>query len=283
VSKISFDTQHDDAYESYIKSIKRVPLLSAKEESELARCASAGDKKAVLRLVEANLRLVVKLGQKYLSAGVSLMDIIQEGNIGLMHAVEKFNSNKNVRFASYAALWIKQAIDRFVVSHCHTIRLPIKKEYLLREIHVAENVLHQKLGRAPKIDEIAGEVGCSVCDIEMINNIASIPLSFEAESNGPNGGFLAKFCEDDRRCNPEHEFLARSSRNETRRFLKTCLNMYERNVILHRFRFIDSDIHTFQKLGDTMGLTAEAVRQIEKRALNKIRVKRDELLKCVYA
>jgi RNA polymerase primary sigma factor len=282
VSKVSFDTQGDDVYQSYIKSIKRVPLLSAEEEAELARRASAGDKAAARRIVEANLRLVVKLGQKYLSAGVSLMDIIQEGNMGLMHAVEKFDSNKNVRFASFAALCIKQAIGRFAASRRRAIRLPLKKEELLRKIHVAEHALHQKLGRVPKIDEIAGEVGCSVCDIELITNIASNPLSLEAEFDGPNGCSLAGFCEDDR-CNPEHEFLVRSSRNETRRFLKTHLNVRERNVILHRFRFIDSDVHTFQKLGDTMGITAEAVRQIEKRALNKIRIKRDDLLKCVYA
>ncbi|MDR1256840.1 MAG: RNA polymerase sigma factor RpoD/SigA [Spirochaetaceae bacterium] len=283
MNKISFDVQSDDAYQSYIKGIKRVPLLSAEEEAELARRASTGDKEAVRRLIEANLRLVVKLGQKYLSNGVSLMDIIQEGNMGLMHAVEKFDANKNVRFASYAALWIKQAIGRFAASGRHAIRLPLKKEELLRKIYAAEHVLHQKLGRTPKIDEIAGEVGCSVCNIELITNIASNPLSLEAEFDSANGGSLAEFCEDDRRYNPEHEFLVHSSRNETRRFLKTHLNVRERNVILHRFRFIDSDIHTFQKLGDTMGITAEAVRQIEKRALNKIRTKRDELLKCVYA
>jgi RNA polymerase primary sigma factor len=283
MSKISFGTSDGDIYQPYIKSIKKIPLLSAGEEAGLARRASKGDKAAVRRLIEANLRLVVKLGQKYVSSDISLMDIIQEGNIGLMRAVEKFDLNRNVRFASYAALWIKQSIARFAASKRRAIKLPLKKEELLRKIYAAEHVLQQKLGRPPKTDEIAGMIGCSLHDIELITNIASNPLSLEAEFDGGNGRSLACFCEDVHSYDPEHEFLIRSSGNETRRFLKTHLNARERNVILHRFRFVDSDIRTFQKLGDKMGITAEAVRQIEKRALNKIRTKSDELLRCVYA
>jgi RNA polymerase sigma factor (sigma-70 family) len=211
------------------------------------------------------------------------MDLVQEGNVGLIHAVEKFDLNKNVRFSTYAVLWIKQAIARFVVSKRRTIRLPIKKEELLRKIYVTEQILHQKLGRAPKIDEISRETGYSVYDIELVMNMAVNPLSLEAEFSDNMGAAFIEICEDSHQCNPEREFLIHSSRNETRSFLKKHLNVRERNVILHRFRFVDSDVYTFQKLGDTMGITAEAVRQIEKRALNKIRNKRDEFLKCIYA
>ncbi|MDR2660336.1 MAG: RNA polymerase sigma factor RpoD/SigA [Spirochaetaceae bacterium] len=283
MSMVSIEMQNDDVYQTYIKQVKKIPLLSAEEERELIGRVAEGDKLAVKRIIEANLRLVIKVGQNYLSPDISLMDIIQEGNVGLMHAVEKFDLSKNVRFSTYAVLWIKQAIARFVVSKRRTIRLPLKKEELLRKIYIAEHVLQQKLGRTPKIEEIAKETACSVSDIELVMNVASNPLSLEAELSEETDASFMEVCEDNHQCNPEREFLIRYSRNETRRFLKTHLNFRERMVILHRFRLVDSDVHTFQKLGDSMGISAEAIRQIEKRALNKIRNKRDELLKCIYA
>jgi RNA polymerase primary sigma factor len=276
--------QNDETYQSYIQHIKKTPLLTLEEERELTERASRGDQNAIQSLVQANLRLVIKISQKYLAPDISLMDLIQEGNVGLIHAVGKFDLNKNVRFSTYAVLWIKQAIARFVVSKRRTIRLPLKKEELLRKIYAVEHILHQKLGRKPKIDEIARETGYPIYDIELVMNMSTNPLSLEAEfSDNNTGAAFIEICEDSHQCNPEREFLIRSSRNETRTFLKTHLNVRERKVILHRFRFVDSDIYTFQKLGDTMGITAEAVRQIEKRALNKIRNKRDEFLKCIYA
>jgi RNA polymerase primary sigma factor len=283
MSKVSFEMQTDNTYKAYIEQVKKIPLLTAEEERKLIGRASEGDKVAIKRLIEANLRLVIKIGQKYVSTDISLMDIIQEGNIGLMHAVEKFDLSKNVRFATYAVLWIRQSVARFMVSKRRAIRLPLKKEELLRKIYVAEHILHQKLERAPKIDEIAAETGCSVYDVELVMNISSNPLSLEAELSDNEGSSFVEIYEDGHQCNPEREFLIHSSRNDTRRFLKRHLNVRERNVILHRFRFIDSDVYTFQKLGDIMGISAEAVRQIEKRALNKIRTKSDELLSCVYA
>ncbi|MDR2803492.1 MAG: RNA polymerase sigma factor RpoD/SigA [Treponema sp.] len=283
MSRVSFEMQNNETYQSYIKQVKKIPLLTVQEEQELARRAANGDKEAINRLVEANLRLVIKVGQNYLAADISLMDIIQEGNMGLMHAVEKFDISKNVRFSTYAVLWIKQAIARFVVSKRRTIRLPLKKEELLRKIYIAEHILHQKLGRTPKVNEVADETGYSVADVELVMNIASNPLSLEAELSDNAGVSFAEICEDSHQSNPEREFLIHDSKNETRRFLKNHLNIRERKVIFHRFHLVDSDMYTFQKLGDTMGISAEAVRQIEKRALNKIRSKRDELLKCMYA
>jgi RNA polymerase primary sigma factor len=273
--------QMDDVYQSYIESIKRLPLLSAEKEAEVAQRASTGDKGAVRRLIEANLRLVIKIVQKYANSGVPLLDMIQEGNLGLINAAKKFDSGKNVRFANYAVFWIRHSIVQFIESQRYVIKLPSKKEELLRKISVTEHILRQGLGYPPKVDEVAAKIGCSVYDIESIKNVASspLPIEIEASSNDP----LADLCDDDRRYDPEHEFLLRSSGKETRRFLKTHLNLRERNVIFHRFRFIDSDMHTFKKIGDTMGISAEAVRQIEKKALAKIRTKRDELLRCVYA
>jgi RNA polymerase primary sigma factor len=283
MSKALFEMQNDDAYQTYIKQVKKIPLLTAEKERELSIRVAKGDKAAAQQLVEANLRLVIKIGQNYCSNVIPFMDIIQEGNVGLMHAVEKFDLSKNVRFSTYAVLWIKQAIARFVVSKRRTIRLPLKKEELLRKIYIAEHILHQRFGRAPKIEEIADEIDCSVADIDLVMNIASNPLSLDIEFSDNSNASFADVCGDSHQLNPESEFLERYSRNETRHFLKTHLNFRERAVILHRFHLVDSDVYTFQKLGDRLGISAEAVRQIEKRALNKIRDKRDELLKCVYA
>jgi RNA polymerase primary sigma factor len=283
MKKASFEMQSNNVFKAYIEQVKKIPLLTAEEEMELTRRAAEGDENAVKRLIEANLRLVVKIGQKYVSTDVSLMDIIQEGNFGLMHAIEKFDPCKNVRFSTYAVLWIKQYIARFVLSKRRTIRLPQKKEELLRKIFNAEHTLHQKLGREPRTAEIAAETGCSTLDVELVMNLSINPLSLEAEFLDNDGGSFAEICEDSHQCNPEREFLMYSSRNETRRFLKRHLSFRERNVILYRFHFIDSDAYTFKKLADLMGISAEAVRQIEKRALNKIRIKSAELLNCVYA
>jgi RNA polymerase primary sigma factor len=283
MSKVSLEMHTDDAYKAYIEQVRKVPLLTAKEELELTSRAVEGDENAAKQLIEANLRLVIKIGRKYVSPGVSFMDIVQEGNFGLMHAIEKFDSSRNVRFSTYAVFWIKQYIGRFVASGRRAIRLPLKKEEMLRKIYILKHVLHQKLGREPKVDEIAAETGYSVFDVEFVMNISSNPLSLENEFIDNDGSLFAEICEDSRQCNPERDFLIYSSRNETRRFLKRHLTFRERNVILHRFNFVDSEVYTFQKLAVIMGISAEAVRQIEKRALNKIRTKSDELLSCVYA
>ena len=169
--KISFKMLSDDVYKTYIMQVKRIPLLTLEEERELSDRAIKGDEDAIRRLIEANLRIVIKIGQKYVGPGISLMDIIQEGNFGLMRAVEKFDSSKNVRFATYAVLWIKQSIIRFVASKRRVIRLPFKKEELLRKIYIAEHILQQRLGRTPKLDEIAAETNCSAMEVKLVLNV----------------------------------------------------------------------------------------------------------------
>jgi RNA polymerase primary sigma factor len=283
MSKLATEMQLDENYQTYIKLVKKHELLTAEEELELARRVAKGDNLAKQRLIEANLRLVVKISQKFFMQGISLMDLIQEGNIGLMHAAEKFDADKNIRFSTYASLWIKQAITRFIDSKHRSIRLPIKKEELLRRVSFAEHTLRQRLGKKPTLDEIAEEVGCSVSDVELIINTVNQPLSVEAEFGEEGNASFADYAEDMRQTNPEKEFLSRASSADTRRFLKDCLTGRERSVILHRFNFIETEGRTFKTLGDKMGISAEAVRQIEKKALGKLYNKRYELLNCVYA
>jgi RNA polymerase primary sigma factor len=283
MGKIATEMQNDYGFKLFIKKVKKTPLLTQEEELELARRIANGDKAAIQRLIEANLRLVIKIGQKYLSYGISLMDIIQEGNVGLMYAAEKFDISRNARFSTYASMWIKQAIARFVASKCRTIRIPLEKEKLLRKIHIVEHKLRQKFEREPNVEEIACELDRPASEIQLVMTGNNNTLSLETEFADDADSAFREFHGDNHKYNPEHEFLMRSSSAETKRFLKRHLSARERNVIVHRFQLVDSEIHSLKKIGDTMGLTAEAVRQIEKRALNKIRNKSEELLDCVYA
>ncbi|MDR2841705.1 MAG: RNA polymerase sigma factor RpoD/SigA [Spirochaetaceae bacterium] len=268
---------------SYFKQIKAIPLLSAEEEIALAKKIQSGSESAKKRLTESNLRLVVKICRAYNVKDIPLMDLIQEGNIGLMHACGKFDIEKNVRFSTYAALWIKQAITRFLETKRRAIHLPIQKEDLIRKIGYAESNLRQLYGRSPQSEEIAAEIGCTKEEIDYVAGISDTVFSLESELDKDGGTTFGEICEDKQQQNPEHEYLVRCSDVETRCFLKRHLDKRERTVILQRFRFHQNGHHTFKKIGEEMGLSAEAVRQIEKRALNKIKLSYNELADCVYA
>jgi RNA polymerase primary sigma factor len=169
----------DDVSRSYFAQIKDIPLLCFEEELELANLIQKGDEGARHRLVEANLRLVAKIARSYTVPDVPLMDIIQEGNMGLIHAVEKFSSHKNVRFSTYAGWWIRQAISRYLVNKRRAIRMPHRKEELLRKIQQVYHPLAQTLMREPRSDEIAKEIGASKKDVEYILSMTKGHISLE--------------------------------------------------------------------------------------------------------
>ncbi|GMO46770.1 MAG: hypothetical protein Ta2B_28480 [Termitinemataceae bacterium] len=277
------DFENDDILQTYMKHIKCIPLLSAEEEVALSALIQEGDEAAKKRLVESNLRLVIKICYAYRVQDVPLMDMIQEGNLGLMHACDKFDGTKNIRFSTYAALWIKQAVTRFLESKRRAIHIPVQKEELIRKIGVAEANLKQILERNPTIAELAEEVHCDQAEIIQISGVTSNVVSFEGEINDESGHTYEEIFEDAKQINPEDEYLKNTSSRETRRFLKRHLNSREHNVIMQRFRFQQTGYHTFKKIGEQMGISAEAVRQIEKKALRKISQSRDELADCVYA
>jgi RNA polymerase primary sigma factor len=242
-----------------------------------------GDEAAKKRLVEANLRLVIKICRSYRVKDVPLMDLIQEGNMGLMHACDKFDIEKGVRFSTYAALWIRQAVNRFLETKRRAIHIPQKKEAMLRKINHAEHALHQILGRTPRVEEIAAEIEQPTEVVERVLRSSCNLISLENVISDEDGFTFDEVFEDSRQINPEDAFLRRSSGEQAQVFLNRHLDKREKSVILHRFYFIQSGRHTFKKIGEDMGISAEAVRQIELKALNKIRHSRDELADCVYA
>ena len=267
--KRSTFTDQDDTLKSYIAQIRRIPLLSFEEELELSQLIQKGDKEARRRLVEANLRLVVKIARSYAAKDVSLMDIIQEGNLGLMHAAEKYCHLRNVRFSTYAGWWIRQAMSRFLVNRRRAIRLPHRKEEVLRRVQKVYHTLSQTLMRQPRLEEIAKEVGVSQEDIELILTMTNGFISLEMDGGNEEYGVVMDVYED-YTYSPEQALIRQSSRDATLKALK-ALKIKERRILMYRYQLNGGERHTLKSIGDKMGLSPETVRQIEIRALRKMR------------
>jgi RNA polymerase primary sigma factor len=270
----------DEPLQAYFDQIRLIPLLSFEEELELSRQIQEGDEKARQKLITANLRLVVKIARSYAVADVSFMDIIQEGNMGLIHAAEKYDFAKQVRFSTYSSWWIRQYISRYLSNKRRTIRLPHRKEEILRKIQRSYHTLSQTLMHQPKTRDIAAELGISVEDIETILSITNGFVSLEMDS-GDHEYLSVMDIHEDYTYSPERAFLRKSSRDETLHFLDR-LKDQEKRILMYRYQFDGCEGHTLKKIGDKMGISPERVRQIEIKALNKIRPHAEELRSCMY-
>jgi RNA polymerase primary sigma factor len=268
----------ENILQAYFDQIKVVSLLSFDEELELARRIQGGDEAARRRLIEANLRLVVKIARAYIVQDVSFMDIIQEGNMGLMHAAEKYDYRKNVRFSTYASWWIRQYISRYLSNNCRTIRLPHRKEEIFRKIKRAYHTLSQALMRQPKTSEISKEIGVPVEDVEYIMNITNGFISLEMETGDEESAAVMDLHED-YTYSPERDFMRKSSQAEAIKVLDR-LKEKEKRILMYRYQLNGCETHTLKKIGDKMGISPETVRQIEMKALKKMRSHAEELRSC---
>jgi len=268
----------DSMLDAYFRQIKVFPLLTFEEELELSKEIQKGNNEAVNKLVNANLRLVVKIAAMYHFNSVSIMDIIQEGNIGLMHAAKKYDYRKNVRFCTYACWWIRQFINRYISNTKRLVRLPQRKEETLRKIQHTYHFLSQSLMHQPKNADIAKELGISVQDVDSYFNIASDTLSLEY--NNEDTSCAVDIHEDYTYC-PERDLMKKASRDNTVRLLNK-LKERERRIISYRFELNGCEYFTLREIGDKMNISPETVRQIERRALRKIRSHADELKECIY-
>lgn len=269
----------NDALKSYFQQIKHTPLLTFEEELDLSRRIQAGDETAKQRLIEANLRLVVKISKAFLAPDVQFLDLIQEGNLGLIKAASKYDYRKKVRFSTYAAWWIKQSIVRALSNKRRAIRLPHRKEEALKKIQKTFYLLNQRLVRKPSVEEVADELGMNVEDVNAILNASAAVSSLDGEIN-KDAGRLIDLCEDDS-FDPDRDLMQKSMREETMRFLEKLLDK-ERQILMYRFAFYGGKKYTLKSIGEKLGISPETVRQIEMRAIKKLRRHADELKDYVY-
>jgi RNA polymerase primary sigma factor len=271
---------NDNLLNTYYRQIKDFPLLSFEEELELSRQIHNGSTEALHKLVNSNLRLVAKIAGLYNLPDIPILDIIQEGNMGLLHAAGKYDHQKNVRFCTYASWWIKQFISRFISKKRRIVRLPQRKEDALRKIQYAYNTLCQTLMHQPQNSDIAIELGISVQDVDSIVNMAADSLPFEHNVADEESACAMDFHED-YTYSPERNLMKKFSRDGTMRVLSK-LKDKEKRILSYRYQLDGCEHHTLREIGEKLNISPETVRQIEMRALKKIRNHANELKECVY-
>lgn len=260
----------DDPVRMYLKEIGKVDLLSAEEEVVLAKAMEAGDVIAKKRLAEANLRLVVSIAKKYLGRGMSFLDLIQEGNLGLMKAVEKFDYRKGFKFSTYATWWIRQAITRAIADQARTIRIPVHMVETINKLVRTQRKLIVKLGRDPKPEEIAEEMGIEVEKVEEILKISQEPVSLETPIGEEEDSHLGDFIPDEDIISPSDAAAYSLLKEQLTEVLDT-LNEREKKVLILRFGLDDGRPRTLEEVGKEFDVTRERIRQIEAKALRKLR------------
>ena len=260
----------DDPVRMYLKEIGHVPLLTAEEEVALAQRMEAGDEEARHRLEEANLRLVVSIAKRYVGRGMLFLDLIQEGNLGLLKAVEKFDYSKGYKFSTYATWWIRQAITRAIADQARTIRIPVHMVETINKLVRISRQLLQELGRDPRPEEIAKEMGITVARVHEIMKIAQEPVSLETPIGEEEDSHLGDFIEDEAAPAPAEAASFMLLREQLEEVLETLTDR-EKNVLRLRFGLEDGRSRTLEEVGQSFGVTRERIRQIEAKALRKLR------------
>jgi RNA polymerase primary sigma factor len=260
-----------DAVWQYLKDIHNIPLLKAAQEVELAKRIEAGDDAALQQFTLANLRLVVSIAKRYTGRGLSLIDLIQEGNLGLMRAVQKFDWRRGYKFSTYATWWIRQGITRAISDKGRTIRLPVHVGEVLTRLNAAQQRLTQELGREPTDDDLAADLGTTPERIRETRLAARLPSSIDQPFGEGDDASVADFVMDATERTPEEATQDNILRQEAERSLARALNSRERLVLQMRFGLGDGHVYPLEKIGERLGLTRERVRQIEAAALRKLR------------
>ena len=260
----------DDPVRMYLKEIGKVPLLTAEQEQDLAQRMLEGDEDAKSKLIEANLRLVVSIAKRYLGRGMQFLDLIQEGNLGLIKAVDKFDHSKGFKFSTYATWWIRQAITRAIADQARTIRIPVHMVETINRLVREQRSLIQELGREPTVEEIADRMGMSVEKVREIQKISQEPVSLEKPIGEEEDSHLGDFIPDDDAMSPADQVAYTLLKEQLLDAMKG-LTAREEKVLRLRFGLDDGRQRTLEEVGKEFNVTRERIRQIEAKALRKLR------------
>ena len=266
----SKDIKINDPVRMYLKEIGRINLLTSDEEFEYARLAEQGDEHAKKMLAESNLRLVVSIAKRYVGRGMLFLDLIQEGNIGLMKAVDKFDPSKGYKFSTYATWWIRQAITRAIADQARTIRVPVHMVETINKLARVQRQLTQELNREPTDEEIAKKLGLSIDKVREVYKISQDPVSLETPIGEEDDSHLGDFIKDERTMSPEEYATIEMLKEELSGVLLT-LTEREEKVLRLRFGLDDGQCRTLEEVGQVFNVTRERIRQIEAKALRKLR------------
>ena len=260
----------DDPVKQYLKEIGDYPLLTIEEEIELAKRIQKGDEKAKLMLADSNLRLVVSIAKRYVGRGLSFLDLIQEGNLGLLKAVEKFDHEKGYKFSTYATWWIRQAITRAIADQSRTIRIPVHMSEVINKTYRVSRMLTQELGREPSEQEIADIMGLPTEKVREILKVSADPISLDSPIGEEDDSHLGDFIKDERIMGPEEAAAYSMLQDQIAKLLET-LTEREQRVLTLRFGLQDGRSRTLEEVGREFKVTRERIRQIEAKALRKLR------------
>ena len=267
---LSKDVKINDPVRMYLKEIGRINLLTSDEEFEYAKRAEEGDEEAKRMLAESNLRLVVSIAKRYVGRGMLFLDLIQEGNIGLMKAVDKFDQTKGYKFSTYATWWIRQAITRAIADQARTIRVPVHMVETINKLARVQRQLTQDLNREPTDEEIAKKLGISIEKVREVYKISQDPVSLETPIGEEDDSHLGDFIKDERTMGPEEYATIEMLKEELQGVLGTLTDREEK-VLRLRFGLDDGQCRTLEEVGQIFGVTRERIRQIEAKALRKLR------------
>ncbi len=273
-----FDDASDDSVRLYLREIGKIPLLNAEEELALAQRVVAGEKKAKDKMAEANMRLVVSIAKRYSGRGLDFLDLIQEGNTGLLRAVEKFDPDKGFKFSTYATWWIRQAITRAIADQARTIRIPVHMVETINKLLRTQRRMTQELNREPTIEELGKELEMEPEKVEYVmkikQDITSLDAGVGRDGDGDDDSLLKDFIEDDVSITPEDAAASQLLKEQVQSILST-LSDREQKIIKMRFGLENGKSHTLEEVGQEFAVTRERIRQIEAKALAKLRKHKD--------
>ncbi len=260
-----------EVFRIYLNEISKFPVLSREEERRLAEAVQSGDAKAKEHMIKCNLRLVISIAKKYSGRGMSLTDLVEEGNIGLIKAVEKFDFTKGFKFSTYATWWIRQAIERSLINQCRMVRIPVQMTENINKVLKAQSELSTKLSREPSVLELSTECKMPLSMIRKVFDAMKQDTSLDMPIGEDENGSLHELISDDEQSVDPYIIIENISKKSLIMRWLDCLNENEKYIIIKRYGLDDHEPETLESIGNTMGITRERVRQIEKRVLGKLK------------